>query len=133
MSTIVYFGSQPTSIVIQATSDMTGAAPNPAVPPTILEGVYLFAPVAGSACGQYNFHDVPIIIKGISFFGGGTLTVKKYLTQGDVQIGQFAAITTDLIEDVCLGAGEYLTFTTSGSTNPKVSVTAKTAMSEFGT
>lgn len=125
---IVYFGSAPTTIVLQSAADFNGNAP--AAVPAISPGLYLFAPEANM--GKYAFHDEPIIIKNISYKGGGTLTVTKHLRSNDAQIGALPAITTtDYVEDLCIGPGEYLKFVTSGATNPKVAITARVAQSEW--
>lgn len=127
--TIVYFGSAPTTILMQHSANMTGIAYGPSVVPAIRPGIYEFA---AQDCGKFAFHDVPIVVKNISYKGGGTLTVTKHLLSNDAQIGALPAITTsDYMEDIFLGPGEYLKFVTSGATNPKVAITSRVAQSEW--
>lgn len=126
---IVYFGSAPTTIIMQNSSDITGVAYPAGTVPEIRSGIYEFPSMD---CGIYKFHDEPIIVKNISYAGGGTLTVTKHLVTTDAQIGKPAIITTvDFQDDIVIGPGEYLKFVTSGATNPKVAVTGRVAMSEW--
>jgi hypothetical protein len=117
--TIIYFGSALTTILMQHSADFTGVAP--AGLPTITPGLYTFA---AQACGKYAFHDSPVLVKGISYKGGGTLTVTKHLKSDDSQIGTLPAITADFSGSIFVGSGEYLKFVTSGATAPKLAVTA---------
>ena len=129
-ATICYFGSEPTTIVIQGTSDLAGA--DPVGVPTITPGTYTFAPVAGAACGKYAFHDYPIMVKCISYNGGGTLTVTKWSAASNTKTGNVAVITSaDLVQNIYVGAGEYLKFVTAGAANPVVAVTAKQSINEW--
>ena len=137
--TVVYFGSFPTTIVLQCSAQMDGSAHTTF--PVITPGVYTF-PVQASG-GLYDFHNrigngEPVTILAVSYVGGGTLTVNRVLTVASgtrtILIGTVAGageLTFDE-KSLILSPGETLTFSTSGATNPVVSITAMTARSLAG-
>ena len=129
-ATVKYFGRFPTTIVLQSSGQFVGAAV-PTGQAVITPGLYVFPADADS--GVYDFHEDPVEIRQIAFSGGGTLTVTKVVGVfggATVMSSVIATITGTTPVDLTnffLSPGEYLTFSSSGSTTPKISVTANLA------
>ena len=128
-ATIYYFGRFPTTIVMQSNSQFNGTAQTGT--PVISQGAYTF-PVQ-AAGGLYDFHDVPVEVKQISYSGGGTCTVTKVVVDinGDVLqqavVATLSSSTPIYNVNTYIDPNEYLTFSTSGATNPVVAITAQLA------
>ena len=130
-ATVVYFGQHPSTIVMQSSSNFDGTVQTGV--PTITPALYVFPLQAGG--GLYNFHSLvgtqePVSVLSISYKGGGTLTIKRQLSSlagtPMITVGQ---ITTegDLVfeeGDLTLSPNEDLIITSTGATNPIVSITA---------
>jgi hypothetical protein len=129
-ATVQYFGRFPTVIVMQSSSQFDGTTAQSAAP-VISPGVYTFPAQAGG--GLYAFHQDPVEIKQIACSGGGTVTVTKVVgTPGSTPvmssaIGSITGAIPANFTNLFLAPGEYLQFTSSGSTTPKVSITGQLA------
>jgi hypothetical protein len=131
---IVFFGKNPSTIILQSSTNFDGTAQGS--DPAITPGLYTFPAQAGG--GLYNFHDLvgtqeAISIQSISYLGGGTLTVKRKLQSAvgtpTVTIGTVTTQGDLVFEDnsLVLPFHEDLVFTSSGGTSPVIAVTAKLA------
>ena len=127
-ATIKYFGRFPTTMVLQSSSNFDGTAQTGT--PTLAPGIYTFPAQAGG--GLYNFHEVPIEVKQIAYSGGGTCTVTKVVgpVGAPVQSVVMATLSSGTPADqvqIYLSPGEALLFSSSGGTNPVLSITAHEA------
>lgn len=128
-ATIKYFGRFPTTILMQSSSQLDGATLQ-AADPVITPGLYSFAAQAGG--GVFAFHDEPIEIKQVAYSGGGTLTVTKVVgTPGSPimssVVESITGSTPVSFSNLFLSPGEFLKFSSSGGTNPQISVTSQLA------
>lgn len=122
-ATVKYFGTSPTTIIFQGTSDFDGTTPQ-ALPPVITPGTYTFP--AQAAGGLYNFQEQPIQITDITYFGGGTLTIKKSFAGSQITLGTItSAGSFPMTQPIQLAPGEALNFVSSGGTTPKLAVTGQ--------
>jgi hypothetical protein len=129
-ATVKYFGRFPTTIVLQSSGQFVGSAA-PTSQAVITPGLYVFPADADS--GVYAFHEDPVEVKQIAFSGGGTLTVTKVVGVfgGATTMSSVIAVITGAtpvdLTNFFLSPGEYLTFASSGSTAPKISITGHLA------
>jgi hypothetical protein len=138
--TIVYFGRFPSVVVMQSTTNFDGTTPQSS-PPVLSPGIYTFPPQAGGGVyafhqgspGFYNSTQMQIEVKQVAYAGGGTLTITKVVGiagQTPVMSSVVEVITSAdpvNLSDLFLAPGEYLTFVSSGATNPQISITAHRA------
>lgn len=135
-ATIKFFGQDPTTIVMRSSTSFDGTAQTGT--PDITPGKYVFPVQAGG--GLYNFHEGPIEVLNVFYSGGGTLTIKKRIVGGanpgpgdlDVDVDTISGSGDLAVLKMALSKGEYLVFTSSASTNPIVSITAKESGNRYG-
>ena len=131
---IVFFGKNPSTIILQSSTNFDGTAQG--TDPVITPGLYTFPAQAGG--GLYNFHDFvgtqeAVSVQSISYAGGGTLTVKRKLQTAagtpSITIGTVTTQGDLAFEDngLVLSFNEDLVFTSSGGTSPVIAITAKLA------
>lgn len=124
--TVKYFGSAPTTIIMQSSSNFDGSAQTG--DPVITPGLYTFP--AQAAGGKFDFHEEAVKVLNVVYRGGGTLTIKKVfkLISGTPKATVGTVSSEGAFNTVInLAPGEYLEFTSAGGTNPMVEVTSQLA------